>query len=142
MLKANGADHVVIDGGNIADAVRAIVDGGADRVLELVGTATPLDSLAATAPGGSVCMAGMVGNAWEFKNFSPMGAIPPTVKLTTYAGGVNEFMATPLDAVIRDVENGRAGSGLDKTFPLDRIVDAHRYMEENRAVGKIVVTTE
>jgi NADPH:quinone reductase-like Zn-dependent oxidoreductase len=27
-----------------------------------------------------------------------------------------------------------------KTFTLDQIVDAHRYMESNEQVGKIVVT--
>ncbi|HEX2243637.1 MAG TPA: zinc-binding dehydrogenase [Gammaproteobacteria bacterium] len=28
-----------------------------------------------------------------------------------------------------------------KTFDLDHIVDAHRYMESNQQFGKIVVTT-
>jgi NADPH:quinone reductase-like Zn-dependent oxidoreductase len=37
-LRANGADHVVIDSGEIAAAVREIVPGGVDRALELVGT--------------------------------------------------------------------------------------------------------
>ena len=27
-----------------------------------------------------------------------------------------------------------------KTFPLDQIVDAHRYLESNQQIGKIVVT--
>ena len=30
---------------------------------------------------------------------------------------------------------------IDRTFPLDQIADAHRYMESNRQNGKIVVTT-
>ncbi|MEE8262480.1 MAG: zinc-binding dehydrogenase, partial [Gammaproteobacteria bacterium] len=29
---------------------------------------------------------------------------------------------------------------IDSTFPLDAIVDAHRYMESNQQKGKIVVT--
>ncbi len=29
---------------------------------------------------------------------------------------------------------------IDRTFPLDAIADAHRYMESNRQLGKIVVT--
>jgi NADPH:quinone reductase-like Zn-dependent oxidoreductase len=28
-----------------------------------------------------------------------------------------------------------------KTFPLDDIVEAHRYLESNQQVGKIIVTT-
>ena len=30
---------------------------------------------------------------------------------------------------------------VDRTFPLEEIVDAHRYMESNVQMGKIVVTT-
>jgi len=29
---------------------------------------------------------------------------------------------------------------IDKTFPFERIVDAHRYLESNQQFGKIVVT--
>ena len=87
MLKANGADHVVIDDGQIADAVRDFIPIGVDAVLELIGTTTLLDSLAPTAQGGVVCMTGMVGDSWEFERFSPMDAIPTAVNLTTYAGG-------------------------------------------------------
>lgn len=29
---------------------------------------------------------------------------------------------------------------IDKTFPLAQIVEAHRYMESNAQIGKIVVT--
>ncbi|MEE8263862.1 MAG: zinc-binding dehydrogenase, partial [Gammaproteobacteria bacterium] len=29
---------------------------------------------------------------------------------------------------------------IDRTFPLDAIADAHRYLESNQQKGKIVVT--
>jgi NADPH:quinone reductase-like Zn-dependent oxidoreductase len=29
---------------------------------------------------------------------------------------------------------------IDKTLPLEQIVEAHRYMESNQQIGKIVVT--
>ena len=56
MLKANGADHVVIDDGQIADTVRGLSATGVDRVLELIGTTTLLDSLIAAGRSGVVCM--------------------------------------------------------------------------------------
>jgi NADPH:quinone reductase-like Zn-dependent oxidoreductase len=141
MLRANGADHVVIDDGQIADAVRDFIPTGVGAVLELIGTTTLLDSLAATAQGGVVCMTGMVGDSWEFVRFSPMGAIPTAVSLTTYAGGAEDFMATPLQDFIDEVEKGRAKVPIGKVFNIDEIVEAHRTMEENKAGGKIVITT-
>lgn len=35
---------------------------------------------------------------------------------------------------------GALKPALDRTFPLERIADAHRYMEAGDQVGKIVVT--
>ncbi len=141
MLKENGADHVVVDTGEIAGVVREQFPEGVDRVLELVGTSTLLDSLQATARGGMVCMTGMVGDQWELERFSPMGAIPTAVCLTSYAGGPEDFMATPLQNFVDGIENGRAKAPIGKVFPMEEIVAAHRAMEENTAGGKIVVTT-
>ncbi len=141
MLKANGADHVVIDDGQIMAAVRKRFPDGVDGVLELVGTTTLLDSLKATARGGTVCMTGMVGDSWELERFSPMDAIPTAVSLTTYAGEAQDFMATPLQDFVDEVEKGRAKAPIGRVFTINEIVEAHRTMEENRAGGKIVVTT-
>jgi NADPH:quinone reductase-like Zn-dependent oxidoreductase len=141
LLRKNGADHVFIDSGTIAGDVHATIPVGVDRVLELVGTTTLLDSLQCAAPKGVVCMTGMVGNRWELDQFSPMGAIPTSVKLTTYAGGAEDFVKTPLQAFIDDLEAGRTQLPAGQVFNLDDIVEAHRCMEENRAGGKIVVLT-
>lgn len=141
MLLENGADYVIIDSGAIAQDVHRAYPGGVDKVLELVGTTTLLDSLLCTARFGSVCMTGMVGDEWEFDRFSPMGAIPPTVNLTTYSGGSRDFMDTPLQTVVHEVEAGRMNVKIGRVFNIDEIVEAHRVMEENQAGGKIVVLT-
>ncbi len=141
MLKDNGADHVFIDTGEIASVVRRIFPDGVDKVLELVGTTTLLDSLQSAARFGSVCMMGMVGDAWEFDQFSPMGAIPSTVNLTTYSGGSQDFMDTPLQTLVDDLETGRMTIRIGRVFQLHDIVAAHRCMEDNAAGGKIVVLT-
>ncbi len=141
MLLKNGADEVFIDGGEIAAAIREAYPEGVHRVLELVGTTTLLDSLQCVATGGSVCMTGMVGNAWEFERFSPIGAIPTAVNLTTYSGGAEDFISTPLQQVVDAVQAGTFVPPIGKTFAIDDIVEAHRVMESNSAGGKIVVTT-
>jgi len=141
LLLDNGADHVIVDSGAIADDVRHAFPGGVDKVLELVGTTTLRDSLLCAARFGSVCMTGMVGNEWEFDRFSPMGAIPPTVNLTTYSGGSQDFIDTPLQTVVHEVEAGRMSVKIGRVFDIDEIVEAHRVMEQNQAGGKIVVLT-
>lgn len=106
MLLKNGADEVFVDGGEIAHAVRDMHPDGVNKVLELVGTTTLLDSLQCAAMGGSVCMTGMAGNAREFERFSPMGAIPTAVNITTYASGAEDSISTPLQQVVDAVEAG------------------------------------
>ena len=141
MLRANGADEVVIDSGLIAGKVREHWPEGANKVLELVGTLTLLDSLQCAAPGGIVCMTGMVGNQWELDRFSPMGAIPTSVKLTTYSGGSGDFAQTPLQNFVDALEKKQTSVRLGPVFYIDDIVEAHQTMEENKAFGKIVVLT-
>jgi NADPH:quinone reductase-like Zn-dependent oxidoreductase len=137
LLRDAGADQVFIDTGSISEAVKA--SGGADKVLELVGTTTLLDSLRCANPSGLVCMTGMVGNKWTIDEFDPMETIPTAVCLTTYDGGAEDFMLTPLDDLVEEMAAGNLPIHIGRTFSLDAIADAHRCMEDNRAGGKIVV---
>jgi len=142
LLLANGANQMVVDTGTIANKVREIFPHGVDKVLELVGTTTLLDSLKCVRSGGTVCMTGIVGNKWSFEEgFSPFDAIPSTVNLTVYSGGNEEFMETPYTELITQITTGKLHVEIGKVFTLDDIVEAHRTMEENRAGGKIVVLT-
>jgi NADPH:quinone reductase-like Zn-dependent oxidoreductase len=140
-LHAAGADEVVIDTGAIASAVRSLPGGAADKVLELIGTTTLADSLHCAREPGIVCMMGMVGDKWSFDRFSPMDVIPTAVCLTTYDGGAADFMRTPLQQLVNQVEAGALRVHVGKVFHLDQIAEAHRCMEENKAGGKIVVLT-
>jgi NADPH:quinone reductase-like Zn-dependent oxidoreductase len=141
LLRASGVDQVFIDTGSIAEQVKEVCPGGVDKVLELVGTTTLEDSLLCAKQRGIVCMTGMVGNKWSFDNFSPMGAIPTAVSLTTYAGESEDFMMTPLQELVEQIAAGTLHVQVGRTFHLDEIAEAHRCMEENKAGGKIVVLT-
>ena len=142
LLRASGVDQVFIDAGSIAEQVKEVCPGGVGKVLELVGTTTLLDSLRCAKQRGIVCMTGMVGNKWSIDNFSPMDAIPTAVSLTTYDGGAEDFMLTPLEKLAEQVAAERLHVQVGKTFRLDEIVEAHRCMEENKAGGKIVILTD
>ncbi|KAI9812197.1 MAG: hypothetical protein M1827_004863 [Pycnora praestabilis] len=139
LLHDSGVDHVFIDKGSIAEQVKEKFSEGVDKVLELVGTTSLLDSLRCVKEGGSVCMTGMVGNKWSLDDFSPMGSIPTAVNLTTYAGGAEDFVATPLEEMAQQIAAGKMRVQIGKVFRLDDIVEAHRTMEQNTAGGKIVI---
>jgi NADPH:quinone reductase-like Zn-dependent oxidoreductase len=140
-LRDSGVEQVFIDTGAIARQVREVFPRGVDKVLELVGTTTLVDSLRCAKQRGIVCMTGMVGNQWSFDHFSPMEVIPTAVSLTTYDGGAEDFMLTPLEELVEKIAAGQLPVHIGNVFKLDQIGDAHRCMEENKAGGKIVVLT-
>jgi NADPH:quinone reductase-like Zn-dependent oxidoreductase len=141
MLLANGATAVFVDTGKIAADVQARF-GGVDKVLELIGVTTLVDSLKCAKRGGVVCMTGIVGNKWSIDQFAPMDVIPTAVRLTAYAGDVADFMAMPLQELVDEVATGRIHMPAGKIFQIDEIVAAHQLMDSNKAGGKIVVLTD
>jgi NADPH:quinone reductase-like Zn-dependent oxidoreductase len=136
LLRDHGVDQFIVDDGAIA---KQIQDQGFDKVLELIGTTTLEDSLACAKRGGTVCMTGIVGNAWTLKEVNPMDLIPSTTKLTVYEGGEHDFMTTPLESFAQQIAAGQLKVKIGKVFKLDQIVEAHRCMDDNVAGGKIVV---
>jgi D-arabinose 1-dehydrogenase-like Zn-dependent alcohol dehydrogenase len=67
-----------------------------------------------------------------------MELIPTSVCLTVYAGGPDDFMATPLDEIAQRIVNGGMNIPI-KTYQLEEISEAHRAMDENKAGAKMVV---
>ena len=138
-LLNNGADHVLIDDGDLSTKVRQVFPEGVDKVLELVGTSTLRDSLLCVAQGGSVCFTGMLSEQWWITNFVPMDYIPATVNLTVFDSGQVKMDKDRLQAFINDVEASNIKLNISGIFKMDDIVEAHRYMESNSGSGKIVV---
>ncbi len=138
-LVAAGATHVLVDNGSIADQARAIYPNGFDRVLDLVGTTTLLDSLQAVRRGGIVCMTGILCGEWVLPEFRPMADVPTGVKFTSYAGESSDLTPAQLQDYVSLVENGELELKLGPNFPFERLREAHTTMDENRASGKIVM---
>jgi NADPH:quinone reductase-like Zn-dependent oxidoreductase len=87
-------------------------------------------------------MTGIVGNKWSFDNFAPMEKIPTAVCLTSYAGGSEGFMRTPLEELAQQIAASSLSVQIGRVFHMDQIVEAHQLMEENKAGGKIVVLVD
>jgi NADPH:quinone reductase len=144
LLQQKGAEHVVIDTGQIAEHVKSIVPGRVNGVLELVGATTLRDSLKAVAPRGIVCNSGILGNAWILDRFEPIVDIPSTVRLTVYTSDdiVSTSASAALQHIVEGIEQKRYDTHIDRIFHFHQIVEAHRYMEESHATGKIVVLVD
>lgn len=141
-LNAAGATHVIVDDGVIADKARAIHPDGYDRILELIGTATLLDSLQAACRGGIVCMTGILGGKWVLKDFQPMGDIPTGVKLTSYSGEASDIARETLQRYVSLVESNELVLKLGPYFHFANLREAHTVMDENMANGKIVIVMD
>ncbi|MEO3860065.1 zinc-binding dehydrogenase [Acrocarpospora sp. B8E8] len=140
-LRRVGVDHVIIDTGEIANAVREIVPGGVDGAVELVGTPTLADTLRATRAHGTVCFTGMLSDEWTVRDFYPIEFIPNGVRLTAYSGEASDLPAPVLQEFIDAVASGEITVPIGKVYRMDEIVQAHRDMETGAVTGKLVVRT-
>lgn len=139
VLRAAGADDVVIDAGAVVEQVRASHPQGVDHVLELIGATTLLDSLQCARPGGVVCMTGILGGQWDLPSFRPMDHIPTAVRLTSYSGGAGDISREQLQRYVSLVEGGQLEIPRGPIWSFDQLAAAHQAMDENRANGKMVV---
>ncbi|OZI62562.1 zinc-binding alcohol dehydrogenase family protein [Bordetella genomosp. 11] len=142
MLRALGAERVEQEG---PDLSRRIAEAGQlDAVLDLVGNSTILDSLAMLRRGGKACLAGWLGGLAPIADFNPLLQMASGVYLTFFGSfvfGTPGFPLSdvPLRDIARDVAAGRLQVRPSRVFGFEEIHEAHRVMEANEAVGKMVV---
>jgi NADPH:quinone reductase-like Zn-dependent oxidoreductase len=137
-LRAVGVDHVLVDDGKVADALRAIFPEGVDGAIELVGAPTLKDTLRACRPGGTTCFTGMLSNQWIIDQFYPIEFIPTGVRLTAYGGGASDLPGEVLADIANAIHRGELEWPVE-AYAMDDIVRAHDDMEHNRVTAKQVV---
>jgi NADPH:quinone reductase-like Zn-dependent oxidoreductase len=139
-LRAIGVDHVIVEDGHVADAVRAILPEGVDGAIELVGAPTLQDTLRACRRGGTTCFTGMLSNQWIVEEFYPIAFIPTGVRLTAYGGGASDLPPQVLHEVAAAIHGGDLPWPVE-VYAMDDIARAHEDMEHNRVASKQVVLT-
>jgi NADPH2:quinone reductase len=145
VVERAGADHVVIDDGQVHQRVRELVPEGVDGALEVVGAATVKDTLRAVRPWGQVAVVGLLGGLPVLESFNLMGDLPNTVRLSFFSSGLLgspslPLASSPLSWVAEQVAAGAIPDTVSHVFPVERIQDAHRLLDGGGAGGKIVVT--
>lgn len=143
-LTTIGADHVVIDNGEIHESVNSIISGGIDKAIEIVGVATLLDTAKCIKPWGEIVVVGLLGGPPILANFNLMMDIPNTVKLSFFNSQLlgTEILPlkdSPLNMIAEKIANGSVPSTLAKVYSFEDIQEAHRLLDSGKAGGKIVV---
>lgn len=142
-LLALGADHVIAtEEEDLAARVNEITSGkGARITFDPIG-GKGLEALAAAAANSGMIFeyGALATDPTPFPLFSVLSK-----HLTIKGYTLFEVVSDPVafskakQYVFDHLASGEFKPRIDKTFPLTKIVEAHRYMESNAQIGKIVV---
>jgi NADPH:quinone reductase-like Zn-dependent oxidoreductase len=143
VLREVGANHVIAtDEENLAARVKEITGGKGARVtFDPIG-GKGIEQLAeAAAPEGTIYEYGAL--APEPTPFPLFAALGKGLSVRGYT--VREILSSPqlsaqgVKYVFDHLTAGHFKPRIDRVFPFSEIVAAHRYMESNEQIGKIVV---
>lgn len=160
-LRSFGVEHVIdYTNVNVPDEVRKITRGrGVDVVLDPIGGASFGESYNMLAPLGRLVMFGLSAaatgetrNWWKaFSAWRASSRFDPLSLINRNRGvfGLNvghlweeRAQLTPLmEMLLAELRAGRLRPVVAKTFPLERVADAHRFIQSRQNIGKVVLTT-
>ncbi len=124
--------------------VKEVTDGGVDVILDMVGGDYIQRNIKAAGPDGRICnIAFLNGSSAE------LNLMPVMLKRLTLTGSTLRAMPVPFKAAIAEnlrtkvwplIEAGTVKPVMHATFSLGDAAEAHRLMETNKHIGKIVLT--
>lgn len=142
IARAHGADHVLRYDG-FGAAVDEITEGrGVDVVYDSVGLATFEESLSTLKPRGmAVLFGGSSGQVppFDLQRLNSMGSLYVTrPSMAAYLQDRRE-LEYRMGELFDDVLAGRLKVTLDTTFELGSADEAHRYLEDRKTRGKVLL---
>lgn len=130
-----GAGEVIVHTHeDVTDAVRRLTGKrGVDVVVEHTGEATWATSVRCLAKGGRLVTCGATSGA--------AAAIDLRVLFFKQLSLLGSTMGSPIDLrdAFRLVRQGRIRPVIDRSFPMEELPEAHRYLETRRAFGKVTL---
>src|SRR3954451_7330203 len=159
-LHAFGAEHVIdYRTADVAREVRRITNNrGVDVILDPVGGKSFATSYALLAPLGRLIVYGVSAvsrgerRSWwhAARTILQMPAFRPLSLMNHNRGvfGLNlghlwserRQLASSMQMLLDEVSAGRLRPVVAKTFPLDHVADAHRFLQSRSNIGKVVLT--
>ncbi len=143
-----GVDHVIdYQKEDFAEAVSALTEGkGVDVILDHIGAAYLGQNLKALAVNGVLVLIGVMGGVKAEINLAQLmvrrqkiaGSVLRPRPIAEKASIVRCFA----DEVMRFFAQERIVPLVDRIFPIDEVVEAHRLMENSGHFGKIVLRVD
>lgn len=122
----------------VAEVLRLTGGTGVDRVLELVGS-TLNASLACLREWGTIVLAGNAGGTANADLTALQNANQTLTGLFWGRELANAQARTLVDRLLQDALEGKFQIVIDRQFALADAALAHRYAEENRVLGRIIL---
>lgn len=157
-LRSEGVEPVDYRRAEWPDEVRRLTDGrGVDIALDPIGGRSFKQSYDLLAPGGRLCCFGASSMSGSDRRSLPR-VVASLVRMPWFrpitlmndnrsVAGVNlgrlwdevDLLRSQLENLVRLADEGRIRPLVDRAFPFDRAGDAHRFLQERRNVGKLVL---
>ena len=143
LLEAGAAHVIATEETDLVQEVMRITDGkGARIAFDSVGGPNFPKLISALAFRGIVYIYGALSDG-----VTPLPVLEMIAKIPTIKGhniwltsGDPEKLKTAVAFIRRGFTEGKLRPVIDRIFPFDQIVEAHRYLETNGQFGKIVAT--
>lgn len=122
----------------VAEVKRLTNAAGVDGVLDLVGS-TLEQSIACLREWGTVVLAGNAGGNAR-ADLAALQQANQTISGLFWGRELAHQQAQDsIDTLLMDVRDNKFSVIIDKEFSLQEVVQAHRYAEENRVLGRIIL---
>ncbi|HEV8593125.1 MAG TPA: zinc-dependent alcohol dehydrogenase family protein [Pyrinomonadaceae bacterium] len=148
LLDAGAAHVVVTDDMKLGEAVLEITGGrGAEFIFDPIAVGILEELSMAAAVGATIVIYGTLGDS------GPLGQMPARLPLLPLLGkqfnirGYNNYALSgdaerrqrALDWVTEGIRSGKLKVAVAKSFKFNKYADAHRYLESNEQIGRVVV---
>jgi NADPH:quinone reductase-like Zn-dependent oxidoreductase len=159
-LRTFGVDHVIdYRHADVAEEIRQITRGrGVDVILDPIGGRSFMTSYRMLAPLGRLVIFGLSAAApgerrswWHaFRAWAGTPRFDPLSLINRNRGvfglhighlwGERRHLAPLIDLLLNEVTAGRIMPVVSRTFALDRVSEAHRFIQSRGNIGKVVLT--
>jgi NADPH:quinone reductase-like Zn-dependent oxidoreductase len=159
-LRSFGVDFTIdYRTADVASEVSRVTRGrGVDVILDPIGGSSFGRSYRMLAPLGRLIMLGISSMSgerrhaltvlrswWAMKPFQPLSLINRNRGVfglnLGHLWGERRQLQPVMDLLLSELSAGRLEPVVAKTFPLERVSDAHRFIQSRSNIGKVVLTT-